>query len=155
LTPIANRTNKLLIFINQIRHDIGKWGDTRVTTGGEALGFYTTGRIKVEGGESKKSHIINDEGIVIGHECNFNIVKNKLAAPWRQASINLMYGRGYDFVMEVVDLAIQFGVIEQAGAWFYYGDEKYNGKPVLVNFFRENSDVYEKVRSSVKEMLGL
>jgi len=155
LTPIANRTNTLLIFINQIRHDIGKWGDTRVTTGGEALGFYTTGRVKVEGGESKKSHIANDEGVVIGHECSFNIVKNKLAAPWRQASMNLMYGHGYDFVMEVINLAIQFGAIEQAGAWFNYDGEKYQGKPSLVNLFRENSDIYEKIRGSVKEMLGL
>ena len=155
LTPIANETNTLLIFINQIRHAIGKWGDSRVPTGGEALGFYTTGRIRVEGGESKKSHIVNDEGVVIGHVCDFNIIKNKLAAPWRDASINLIYGHGYDFVMEVIDLAVQFGVVEQVGSWFNYNGEKYKGKQNLVKLFREDNTVYENVRSLVKEMLGL
>jgi len=155
LTPIANRTNTLLIFINQIRHDIGKWGDTRVTTGGEALGFYTTGRIKVEGGESKKSHIVNEEGIVTGHECKFEIVKNKLAAPWRKATINLTYGVGYDFIAEVTELAVQFGIIDKKGNWYYYGDEKYQGKDNLAEFLKENNDVYKTIRNSVKETLGL
>jgi len=155
LTPIANRTNTLLIFINQIRHDIGKWGDTRVTTGGEALGFYTTGRIKVEGGESKSSHIVNEEGIVTGHECKFEIVKNKLAAPWRKATIKLIYGVGYDFIAEVADLAIQFGIVDKSGNWYYYGDEKFNGKDNLIDFLKEHNDVYEVIRKATKETLGL
>lgn len=155
LTPIANKTNTLLIFVNQIRHDIGKWGDTRVTTGGEALGFYTTGRVKVEGGESKKSHIIDEEGIVIGHECKFEIVKNKLAAPWRKATIDLIYGVGYDFIGETVTLAVQFGIIDKRGNWYYYGDEKYQGKDNLVGFLKENNGVYKTIRGSIKETLGL
>lgn len=155
LTPIANRTNTLLIFINQIRHDIGKWGDTKVPTGGEALGFYTTGRIKVEGGESKKSRVVNDEGVVIGHQCNFTIIKNKLSAPWRTAKIQLIYGKGYDFMDEVINLVIDFGVIDKKGDWFHYNGEKYQGKPALMKLFKENDDVYETVRCSVKEILGL
>ena len=155
LTPIANRTNTLLIFINQIRHSIGKWGDDRVTTGGEALGFYTTGRVKVEGGESKSSHIVNSEGVVIGHECRFEIVKNKLAAPWRKATIALTYGVGYDFVKEVADLAVQFGIIDKSGNWYYYGDDKFNGHDNLVGFLKESPDLYGVIRSSVKETLGL
>jgi len=156
LTPIANKTNTLLIFVNQIRHDIGKWGDTRVSTGGEALGFYTTGRIKVEGGESKKSHIVSDDdGIVIGHECKFEIVKNKLAAPWRRATINLIYGIGYDFITEVANLAVQFGVIDKRGTWYYYGDDKFQGEDNLAGFLKENNDVYKIIRNSVKETLGL
>jgi recombination protein RecA len=155
LTPIANRTNTLLIFINQIRHQIGKWGDTRVPTGGEALSFYATARLKVEGGEAKASRAIDDDGIVIGHKCSFTVVKNKLAAPWKNCDIQLIYGKGYNFVDEVVNLAIDFGIIDQKGAWLYYGDEKYQGKPALVNLFKENSDIYETVRNSVKGMLGL
>ena len=155
LTPIANRTNTLLIFINQIRHSIGKWGDTRVPTGGEALGFYTTGRIKVEGGESKSSHIVNEEGVVIGHECKFEIVKNKLAAPWRKATIGLTYGVGYDFVKEVANLAVQFGIIDKIGSWYYYGDDKFNGHDNLVGFLRESPNLYGVIRGSVKETLGL
>lgn len=155
LTPVANRTNTLLIFINQIRHNIGKWGDDRTPTGGEALSFYATGRIKVEGGESKKSHIVGDAGLVIGHESDFQVVKNKLAAPWRKATINLIYGRGYDFVSEVVTLAVELGLIEQTGGWFTYAGEKYNGKANLVAFFKENIELYNGMRSNVKEMLGL
>jgi recombination protein RecA len=155
LTPVANRTNTLLIFVNQIRHDIGKWGDTSVPTGGEALGFYSTGRIKVVGGESKSSRIVNDEGVVIGHECQFEIIKNKLAAPWRNANIRLIYGEGYDFFTEVVDLAVQFGIIEKAGAWFYYGDKKYNGKDNLMVLFKDDVEEYNKVKGQVKRMLGL
>jgi len=155
LTPIANRTNTLLIFVNQIRHSIGKWGDDRVTTGGEALGFYTTGRIKVEGGESKSSHIVNKEGVVIGHECKFEIVKNKLAAPWRKAAIDLTYGVGYNFVKEVADLAVQFGIVDKSGNWYYYGDDKFNGNDSLVGFLRESPEPYKTIRSSVKETLGV
>jgi len=155
LTPIANRTNTLLIFVNQIRHSIGKWGDDRITTGGEALSFYTTGRIKVEGGEAQKSRIVDDKGIVIGHESDFQIVKNKLAAPWRKAKIDLIYGRGYNFISEVVTLGIDFGLIDQSGSRYVYEEKKYHGKKNLVNAFRDNAEIYDVLRIKVKELLGL
>jgi len=155
LTPIANRTNTLLIFINQIRHNIGKWGDDRTPTGGEALSFYATGRIKVEGGESKSSRIVDSNGIVYGHVSEFQIVKNKLAAPWRTAKISLLYGVGYDFSGEIINLGIELGLIEQAGAWFKYNDEKYQGKDSLSAAFIDNKDIYEELMSKVKATLGL
>jgi recombination protein RecA len=155
LTPIVNRTNTLLIFVNQTRHDIGKWGDSRVPTGGEAVPFYATGRIKVEGGESKNSRILNDDGVVIGHECNFLVIKNKLAAPWRSANINLIYGQGYDFVSEIVNLSIDFGFIEQSGAWFEVAGERVQGKKNLVDMFRERTELYTDYRSRCMTMLGL
>lgn len=155
LTPIANRTNTLLIFINQIRHNIGKWGDDRTPTGGEALSFYATGRIKVEGGESKKSRIVDSKGVVSGHVSEFQVVKNKLAAPWRTAKIDLTYGVGYDFSGEVVNLGVELGLIEQAGAWYKYNDEKYNGKDSLSAAFIENQDMYTGLRSKVRSTLGL
>jgi recombination protein RecA len=155
LTPIASYTNTLLIFINQIRMDVNKWGDSRVPTGGQALSFYSTGRVKVEGGESKSSRIVNEEGDVVGHKCNFTVIKNKLSAPWRTASIELIYGKGYNFKDEIINLAIDFGIIDQKGAWFYYKDEKYQGKSALIDLFERDSKVYEVVRNSVKEMLGL
>jgi recombination protein RecA len=155
LTPVVNRTNTLLIFVNQTRHDIGKWGDSRTPTGGEAVPFYATGRIKIEGGESKSSRIINDEGIVIGHESSFLVVKNKLSAPWRTAKINLIYGQGYDFVAEVVRLAIDFGLIEQSGSWFEFNGEKMQGLPNVINMFREDEKLYVEYRSKCKKLLGL
>jgi len=155
LTPIVNETNTLLIFINQIRHSIGKWGDDRVPTGGEALSFYATGRIKVTGGETKTSRIVDSEGIVTGHKSEFEVVKNKLAAPWRKAKIDLIYGRGYDFVGEVVNLAIDFGIIEKSGRWFTHDGQKYQGKVNIVNLFREDITGYEELRLKVMRMLGL
>jgi len=155
LTPVANRTNTLLIFINQIRHNIGKWGDDRTPTGGEALSFYSTGRIKVEGGESKKSRIIDAKGVVSGHTSEFQVVKNKLAAPWRTAKIDLLYGVGYDFSGEVVNLGVELGLIEQAGAWFKYGDDKYQGKDSLSAAFIEDTDMYGTLRSKVRVVMGL
>jgi len=155
LTPIANATNTLLIFINQIRHDIGKWGDDRVTTGGEALGFYTTGRIKVEGGEAAKTRIMDEDGVPIGHTCSFECVKNKLAAPWRKSHMNLIYGVGYDFMAETASLASDLGIIEQAGAWFTYKGEKINGHKNLINYFKEHKEEYNEVHKEVKKMLGM
>lgn len=156
LTPIANYANTMVIFINQIRHNIGKWGDDRVPTGGEALSFYATGRIKVEGGESKSSHIMDkNTGVVLGHTCDFTIVKNKLAAPWRTAKIGLIYGMGYDFIDEVVSLAVDFGMIEQAGSWFNYNGDKHQGKDSIIELFKSDFDKYEELRIKVKQALGL
>jgi recombination protein RecA len=155
LTPIANYSNTMLIFINQIRHNIGKWGDDRTPTGGEALSFYTTGRIRVEGGESKSSHILDNKGVVVGHYCDFTVIKNKLAAPWRSARVGLIYGRGYDFVDEAVTLGTDLGLIDQAGAWFTYGTEKFQGKENVVQYFRNKTEDYDALRKQVKDMLGL
>ena len=156
LTPVVNRTNTLLILINQVRIDIGRYGDNKVPTGGASIPFYATGRIKVDGGEFKSSRIINDDGVVIGHESKFMVIKNKLAAPWREAKINLIYGQGYDFVAEVVDLSIDFGFISQAGSWFELnGGERIQGKKTLVDTFRENKDLYNELRAKVKQTIGL
>jgi len=155
LTPIVNETNTLLIFINQTRVDINKWGDKNVPTGGEAVPFYATGRVKVDGGESKSSRIMDDEGLVIGHESKFHIIKNKLAAPYRDAKINLIYGKGYDYVSEVVDLSIDFGLIEQSGAWYEINGQKVNGKKSLVDMFREDKDLYLDFRTKCSKTLGL
>lgn len=155
LMPIANYTHTMLIFINQIRHNIGKWGDDRVPTGGEALPFYATGRIKVEGGESKNSRIVDDTGEVIGHQSEFEVVKNKLAKPYRLAHVNLIYGWGYDFVQEAVRLSVDMGIVEKTGAWYNYNGEKFNGERSIVSFFRENEDKYVLLRDEVKTRLGL
>ena len=103
LSPIASETNTLLIFVNQIRSKIGVYGDPTVTSGGIALDFHATGRIVVKGGEYKSSRIfqpITDE--VVGHVTSFHVRKNKLAAPFRNASVPLIYGVGYDVCWEVL-----------------------------------------------------
>jgi len=155
LTPIVNRTNTLLIFINQVRIDIGKYGDPQVPTGGMSIPFYATGRIKVQGGESKSSRILDSEGVVIGHESTFLVVKNKLSAPWRSAKIDLIYGQGYNFFSEVANLAVDLGFIEQSGSWFEFGDTRIQGKNNLVDHFTKDIEVYKDMREKIKIALGL
>lgn len=157
LVPLANRTNTLLIFINQLRMKIGSYGSPEITTGGEAMGFYSTGRISVRGPEAKKRRIVDDiTGEVIGHISEFEVVKNKLAPPFRKASIKLIYGEGYDKHNEVLDIALSLGIIDRSGAWYKYNDEKFaHGESKAVLYFKENVEFYKEIRNKVIEAVGL
>lgn len=155
-TPLASQSNTLIIFINQIRIDIGKYGDPRKPTGGEALSFFATGRIRVAGGESKSSRIFDKDGIVVGHNIKFDIVKNKLASPYRSATLPLTYGFGFDRQGEVCSLAVDLDIINKSGAWYSYNDKNVaQGEQNAVEYLKENEEVYEEIRGKVKEMLGL
>lgn len=155
--PIVSETGTLMIFINQIRYKIGSWGDPTTTTGGEALTFYSTGRIEVSGGEFKKSRIPNPiTGEIIGHNTKFEIKKNKLAPPFRTAKIPLIYGIGYDSVWECLTLAEGLGIIDKAGSWYSYKDEKIGqGELSVLNFLKENEDIYNEIREEIIDVTGL
>ena len=155
LTPIVNRNNTLLIFINQFRTDIHKYGDKHVSTGGMSLPYYATGRIKVEGGDTKASRILNSDGVVIGHTNEFTVIKNKLKAPHREARANLLYGIGYDFVAEVARLSVDLGLVNQTGQWYEVDGRKVQGMKSLEDIFREDVTLYEDTRAKVKAILGL
>ena len=159
ITPIANQTKTLLIFINQLRMKIGSWGSPETTTGGEALAFYATGRISVRGPEVRSRRIIDPvTGEVIGHKAEFEVVKNKLAAPFKKAEVKLIYGSGYDEHWEVLDMASSLGVIDKAGAWFKYdGKNIAQGEPNAVIFLKdkENIEVYKSIREEVIRQIGL
>ncbi len=157
LTPIANRSGCLLIFVNQLRNKIGTYGNPEITTGGEALGFYTTGRISIRGPESKKRRIPDPiTGEIIGHETIFEITKNKLAPPFKKSTINLIYGSGYDFHWEVLNMATELGIIDKTGAWYSYnGNNVAQGELNASIFLKENDEIYNEVRNKVIDMLGL
>lgn len=156
-TPIANKAGTLIIFINQLRHKIGSYGNPEITTGGEALAFYATGRVSIRGPESKQRRIVDPTtGLVIGHETIFEIVKNKLSSPFRTSSIRLIYGKGYDFQWEVLDLAVSLGIIDKLGGWYKYdGESIANGEMNAVAYLKDNVDFYNKVRARVIESVGL
>ena len=156
-TPIANKAGTLIIFINQLRHKIGSYGNPETTTGGEALAFYATGRISIRGPESKQRRIVDPaNGLVIGHETLFEIVKNKLAPPFRTSSIRLIYGKGYDLQWEILDLAVSLGIVDKLGGWYKYeGNSIANGEMNAVALFKENPDLYNKIRTQVVEAVGL
>ena len=155
-TPLANQSNTLVIFINQIRIDIGKYGDPRKPTGGEALSFFATGRIRVAGGEAKSSRIVDKDGMVYGHEATFEVVKNKLASPFRTAKVPLIYGKGFDRQWEIVRLATDLDILTKKGAWYSYGGENVaQGEQNMVEVVKEDSELYDDLAAKVKEMLGV
>jgi recombination protein RecA len=155
-TPIANRSGTLIIFINQLRNKIGTYGNPETTTGGEALAFYATGRISVRGPEVKARRLLDDNGNVIGHTTEFEVVKNKLAPPFRKAKINLIYGRGYDTHWEILNLASELGVLDKSGAWYKYNDVNIaNGEIKAVQFLKDNAEVYNEIRTKITDAVGL
>lgn len=155
--PIANETNTLMLFINQIRYKIGAFGNPEDSTGGEALNFYATGRISVRGAEYKSNRIIDPiSGSSIGHKCKIEVVKNKLAPPFQQATLPLIYGKGFDLHWEVLTLATDLGIIDKNGAWYSYKDENLaQGEFNMMALLKEKSDLYNELRNTIIERTGL
>jgi len=157
ITPIANQTQTILIFINQLRMKIGTYGNPETTTGGEALAFYATGRISMRGPEARSRRIVDSNtGEVIGHKAEFEVIKNKLAAPFKKAEVKLIYGKGYDAHWEVLDMASSLGILDKSGNWYKYNDENIaNGEVNAVTFLKENAEVYKEIRENVIDQIGL
>ena len=156
IVPIAGKTDTCVIFINQIRHDIMKWGNTEVTSGGEALEFYSTGRIRVSGVEKKDNRIENEHGEVIGHKTKFEILKNKLAAPFRTAEVDLYYGTGYDRYGEVLDIAVELALLGKSGAWYSVDGKNFaQGRDKARYYLMDNEELYNKLHDGIVEMIGL
>lgn len=159
ISPIANQTQTLLIFINQLRMKIGVYGNPETTTGGEGLGFYATGRISVRGPEVRSRRLtdpVTDE--VFGHTTVFEIIKNKLAAPFKKAEVKLIYGEGYDAHWEILDMATSLGIIDKTGAWYKYNDDNIaNGERNAVQFLKEkdNKKIYDGIRVEVIKQVNL
>lgn len=156
-SPIAAETNTCVIFINQLRMKIGvMFGNPETTTGGEAMGFYSTGRIRVSGVGVKANKITDENGNLIGHTTVFEIIKNKLAPPALKSKVDLIYGRGYDTVSEVITIATDIGVLTKSGSWYKYNGENIGqGDNGVRKFFAENPDVFLVVKRDITDILGL
>src|SRR5690606_34929702 len=138
LTGTIKRTNTLVIFINQIRMKIGvMFGSPETTTGGNALKFYSSVRLDIRRiGSIKKS----DE--VIGNETRVKIVKNKVAPPFREAIFDIMYGEGISREGEILELGVQHGIVEKAGAWYSYNKDRIGqGKDNVREYLREHPEL--------------
>lgn len=147
LTSVISKSNCVAIFINQVREKIGViYGNPETTPGGRALKFYSSVRIEVRRGEA-----IKNGGEVIGNRTKCKIVKNKVAPPFKECEFDIMYGQGISRVGEVLDLAVEIGVVNKSGAWFSYngaklGQGRDNAKEVLKN----NPEMMAEIEKAVK-----
>mgnify|MGYP000796418376 FL=1 len=151
LTGAINKSNCLIIFINQLREKVGVvYGNREVTTGGRALKFYSSMRIDV-----RKAEAIKAAGSeVIGTRTKVKIVKNKLAPPFKQAEFDIMYGRGISKSGEILDLAAEYDIIKKSGSWFSYGDERLGqGRDKVKDIIENDPEFAEKLENQIKEKI--
>ena len=152
LTASINRTNTMVIFINQIRMKIGvMFGSPETTTGGNALKFYASVRLDIRRTGSIKS---GDE--VIGNETRVKVVKNKVAPPFKEAHFDILYGEGTSREGEILDLGSDAKVVEKSGAWFSYNGERLGqGKDNARNYLRERPELAHEIENKVRASLGV
>ena len=144
-----NKTNTTVIFINQIREKVGVlYGSPEVTPGGRALKFYSSVRIDI-----RKADKILESGVMVGNKTKVKIVKNKVAAPFKEVMLTMRYGKGLDTEGDIINLAIDFGVVEKAGSWFSYNGERIGqGRDKVREYMESNPDKKEEIEEKVKQM---
>jgi recombination protein RecA len=152
LTGIVSKSKTCLIFINQIREKIGvMFGNPETTTGGRALKFYSSVRIDI-----RRTNQIKEGEEVVGSRVKVKIVKNKCAAPFRQAEFDVGYGAGISKTGELIDIGIENRIIEKSGSWFSYGDVRIGqGRENAKQFLVENPDLASEIENKVRRALGI
>ena len=147
LSGIVNKTNTVVIFINQLREKVGvMFGNPEVTPGGRALKFYASVRLEIRKGEAIKS----SDGFV-GNKTNIKVVKNKMAPPFKSCSVDIIYGEGVSLLGEIVDLGAESGVLEKSGAWYAYnGDKIGQGKENTKEWLKKNPKQKEEIEKKVR-----
>ena len=148
LTGVINKTNSIVIFINQLREKVGvMYGNPEVTTGGRALKFYASVRIDVRRIETLKSG-----GEVIGNRTRAKVVKNKVAPPFREAEFDIMYGEGISKLGDLLDLAVKLDLVQKSGSWFNMGEVRLGqGRDAAKQYFRDHPEEAAKLESAVRE----
>jgi len=152
LTGSIARSNTTVIFINQLRMKIGvMFGNPETTTGGNALKFYASVRMDI-----RRIGAIKNGDEVTGNRTRVKVVKNKVAPPFRQIEFDIMYGEGISKTGDVLDLAVEHGVVEKAGSWFSYSNAKIGqGRENSKKFLKENPEIFEEIKTKVLVKNGL
>ena len=152
LSGTINKTNTIAIFINQLREKVGvMFGNPETTTGGRALKFYSTIRLEVRRSEQLK---IGDG--IVGNKTTLKVVKNKVAPPFKTATVDIMYGEGVSKQGEIIDLATNAGIIEKSGAWFSYNGEKLGqGKENVKLLLKDNIELCRELEEKTREYYGI
>jgi recombination protein RecA len=152
ITGVLNNSGTTAIFINQLREKIGvMFGSPETTTGGRALKFYSSVRLDVRRIESLK-----DGTDVVGNRTRVKVVKNKVAAPFKQAEFDIMYGKGISREGSLIDVGVEQNIIRKSGAWYTYdGDQLGQGKEKAREFLKDNPDVAAEIEKKILEKLGV
>jgi recombination protein RecA len=152
LTGTVSKSRTALIFINQIREKIGvMFGNPETTTGGRALKFYSSVRIDI-----RRIAAVKEGDTVVGSRTKVKIVKNKVAAPFREAEFDILYGEGISREGDVLDLAATHNIVEKSGAWYSFGGERIGqGRENTRSFLKENKDIYAKIDAALRKQLGI
>ena len=147
LSGVISKTNTIAIFINQLREKVGvMFGNPETTPGGRALKFYSSVRLEI-----RRSEQIKNGTDVIGNKTNVKVVKNKMAPPFKNCVVDIMYGEGVSKEGELVDLASEAKIIEKSGAWYSYNGEKLGqGKENVKELFKTNTKLRDEIEKKVR-----
>ena len=151
LTATIAKTNTTCIFINQLREKIGiMFGNPETTTGGNALKFYASVRIDI-----RKSTAIKDGDEVLGNLTKVKVVKKKVAPPFRRAEFDIMFGEGISKVGEIIDLGVEYGIIQKSGSWFSYDGQKLaQGRDAAKSLLRDNPELCDELEAKIKQAIS-
>ena len=152
LTGAVSKSRTCLIFINQIREKIGvMFGNPETTTGGKALKFYSSMRIDI-----RRIGAVKEGDVVVGSRTKVKIVKNKVAAPFRDAEFDILYGEGISREGDALDIAVANGIVDKSGAWYSYQGERIGqGRENVRGFLKENRDIFQKIDADIRKKLGI
>ncbi len=152
LAGAISKSKTVMIFINQVRNKIGiSYGSNEVTTGGNALKFYSSVRIEI-----RRIASIKDGDKILGNRTRAKVQKNKVAPPFKYAEFDIMFGEGISKEGEILDYGVSFGLIEKSGSWYSYGSTRLGqGRENAKQFLKENKDIAEKVEREIRKELGL
>ena len=148
LAGILNKSNCTVIFINQLREKVGvMYGNPETTSGGRALKFYASVRIDI-----RRSEGIKEGANIIGNICTVKVVKNKVAPPFKTCKIDIIYGKGISKEGEILDVAVDMGIIKKSGSWYEYNDRRLGqGRETLKEYIRQNKDLEEELLGRIKD----
>ena len=151
LTGSINKTNTTCIFINQLREKIGvMFGNPETTTGGNALKFYASVRLDI-----RRIGQIKEGDQIVGNHTRVKVVKNKMAPPFQKAEFDIMYGQGISKVGEILDLAVEKGIVKKAGSWFSYGDSKIGqGREAVKTILSDNIELQEEIEQKILDAIA-
>ena len=152
LTAVTSKSNCTVIFINQLREKIGvMFGNPETTTGGRALKFYSSIRLDV-----RRIETLKQSGEMVGNRTKIKVVKNKIAPPFKEAEFDIMFGEGISREGDILDLAVNTGVVNKSGAWYAYNGEKIGqGRENAKSYLRQNPAVCQEIEERVREGFGL